>query len=381
MITGIRRAWALPVQREASLAGDFLQAPIASDQIFLLDVNVVLFLTGMFIETSASIIVLAPILGTRSLPFSARIAPATFAIGRNGLAGEAQRRPARQPPPGGVSHHARDSERSSRSTCEHERIAMPKFAANLTMMFNEVAFPERFASAARAGFRGVEFLFPYELPPQEVARLLRENDLQNALFNMPPGNWAAGERGMASLPGREEEFRAGVATAIEYALALGTPTVHALCGLLPPAADRDVHRAVYVDNLRHAARELARHGRTLVIEPINRRDIPGYFLNTQAEGHAICSAVGEPNIKVQMDFYHAQIVEGDLAITLEKYFKGIGHVQIASVPDRHEPDDGEVNYPYLFRRLDQLGYDGWVGCEYRPRGRTEDGLAWLREAS
>ncbi|HMV05554.1 MAG TPA: hydroxypyruvate isomerase family protein [Accumulibacter sp.] len=256
---------------------------------------------------------------------------------------------------------------------------MPRFAANLTMMFNELPFAERFAAAARAGFQGVEFLFPYELPASEVARLLRENSLVNALFNLPPGDWAAGERGVASLPGRQEEFRAGVQVALDYALALGTPTLHAMCGLLPVAAEREFHRAVYIENLRYAARALAEHGRTLVIEPINTRDIPGYFLNTQAEAHAVCAAVGEPNIKVQMDFYHAQIVEGDLSVKFRQYFARIGHVQIASVPERHEPDEGEVNYAHIFRLLDELGYDGWVGCEYRPRGRTEDGLCWLPE--
>ena len=254
---------------------------------------------------------------------------------------------------------------------------MPRFAANLSMMFNEVPFAERFAAAARAGFKGVEFLFPYELPAPEVARLLRANALENALFNLPPGDWAAGERGLASLPGREADFRASVEVAIEYALALGTPTLHAMCGLLPAGADRAAHRAVYVENLRHAARALRRHGRTLVIEPINPRDMPGYFLNTQAEAHAVREAVGEPNLKVQMDLYHAQIVEGDLAVKLRRHLADIGHVQIASVPDRHEPDEGEVNYPYLFRLLDELGYRGWVGCEYRPRARTEDGLGWL----
>ena len=255
---------------------------------------------------------------------------------------------------------------------------MPRFAANLSMMFNEVPFAERFAAAARAGFKGVEFLFPYELRAPEVARLLRANALENALFNLPPGDWAAGERGLASLPGREADFRASVDFAVEYALALGTPTLHAMCGLLPAGADRAAHGAVYVENLRHAARALARHGRTLVIEPINPRDMPGYFLNTQAEAHAVREAVGEPNLKVQMDLYHAQIVEGDLAVKLRRYLADIGHVQIASVPDRHEPDEGEVNYPYLFRLLDELGYRGWVGCEYRPRARTEDGLGWLR---
>jgi len=258
---------------------------------------------------------------------------------------------------------------------------MPKFAANLSMMFNEVPFPERFAAAAAAGFQGVEFLFPYELPAREVARLLADARLDNALFNLPPGDWAAGERGLASLPGREADFRASVEVAIEYAVALGTPTLHAMCGLVPAGADRAAHRAVYIANLRHAAREFARHGRTLVIEPINPRDMPGYFLSRQDDAHAIREAVGEPNLKVQMDLYHAQIVEGDLAVKLRRHVADIGHVQIAGVPDRHEPDEGEVNYPYLFRLLDELGYHGWVGCEYRPRGRTEDGLGWWRLAA
>ena len=255
---------------------------------------------------------------------------------------------------------------------------MPKFAANLTMMFNEVAFPERFAAAAKAGFKAVEFLFPYDHAPQDVARWLQENQLENVLFNLPPGDWAAGERGIAALPGREEEFRAGVARALEYAVALGTPRLHVMAGLVPPGADRARYRATYIENVRHAARELAKHGRTLLLEPINPRDMPGYFLNSQDEGHAVRAEVGEPNVKVQMDFYHAQIVDGDLAMTFRKHFDGIGHVQIASVPSRNEPDDGEVDYRYLFRLLDELGYEGWVGCEYRPRGRTEDGLGWLK---
>jgi hydroxypyruvate isomerase len=254
---------------------------------------------------------------------------------------------------------------------------MPKFAANLTMMFNEVPFPQRFAAAAKAGFQGVEFLFPYDHAPHEVAQWLHENGLTSALFNMPPGDWANGERGLAALPGREAEFRAGVARALEYAQALGTKRLHAMAGLVPAGAARARHREVFIDNLRYAARELARYGITLLIEPINPRDMPGYFLSSQAEAHAIRAAVGEPNLQVQLDFYHAQIVEGDLATGLRKYFGGVGHVQVASVPDRHEPDEGEVNYPWLFRLLDEMGYDGWVGCEYRPRGRTEDGLGWM----
>lgn len=257
---------------------------------------------------------------------------------------------------------------------------MPKFAANLTMMFNEVPFPERFAAASKAGFKAVEFLFPYDYPPQEVARWLKEGGLESVLINLPPGNWAAGERGMAALPGREEEFRAGVRTGLEYARALGTPSLHAMAGLIPAGADRERHRAVYIENLRFAAKELAGESRTLLIEPINTRDMPGYFLNTQGEAHAISEEVGESNLKVQMDFYHVQIGEGDLAVKLRRYLPGVGHLQIASVPERNEPDDGEVNYPYLFRLLDELGYQGWVGCEYRPRAGTENGLGWFRAA-
>ena len=257
---------------------------------------------------------------------------------------------------------------------------MPKFAANLSMMFNEVPLPERFGAAAAAGFEAVEFLFPYDYPPQEVASWLKQHDLKNVLFNLPPGDWAAGERGIAALPGREAEFRTGVARAIEYAQALATPNVHMMAGLVPAGADMSVHRALYLSNLRHAAAEVGKHGLNLLIEPINGRDMPGYFLQSQVQAHGLRMESGAPNVKVQMDFYHAQIVEGDLASTFKKYIEHIGHVQIASVPTRNEPDDGEVNYPFLYRLLDELGYQGWVGCEYRPRGRTEDGLGWLDAA-
>jgi hydroxypyruvate isomerase len=260
-------------------------------------------------------------------------------------------------------------------------FTVPQFAANLTMMFNEVAFPQRFAAAAAAGFKAVEFLFPYDHSPQEVSSWLNENGLENVLFNLPPGDWAAGERGIAALPGREAEFQAGVERGIEYALALGTPRLHMMAGLVAAGADRRIHRECYLGNLRHAARAAAKHGISVLIEPINGRDMPGYFVHTQAEAHALREESGEPNVKVQMDFYHAQIVEGDLAHTFKKHFDGIGHVQIASVPSRNEPDDGEVNYPYLFRLLDELGYEGWIGCEYRPRGKTEDGLGWLAAAT
>jgi hydroxypyruvate isomerase len=255
---------------------------------------------------------------------------------------------------------------------------VPKFAANLTMMFNEVPFPQRFAAAAAAGFNAVEFLFPYDYPAQDVAGWLRASALENALFNLPPGDWAGGERGIACLPGREAQFREGVARALTYARALGTRKLHMMAGLLPAGADVAVCRAVYLANLRYAAKEAARHGITVLIEPINARDMPGYFLSSQAQAHELRVEADQPNVAVQMDFYHAQITEGDLAMTLRRYIDGVGHVQIAGVPDRHEPDLGEVNYPYLFQLLDTLGYDGWIGCEYRPRGRTEDGLGWLK---
>jgi hydroxypyruvate isomerase len=210
-----------------------------------------------------------------------------------------------------------------------------------------------------------------------VAGWLEDNGLENVVFNMPPGNWSGGERGLASLPGREAEFREGVALALEYASALNTPRLHAMAGLFPCDGDRTVHRDVYARNLTFAAAELARHGRTLLIEPINTRDIPGYFLNTQADAHAFREQVAALNLKVQMDFYHTQIVEGDVATKFAKYRGDIGHLQIASVPARQEPDDGELDYRYVLRLVDESGYDGWVGCEYRPRGRTEDGLGWM----
>jgi hydroxypyruvate isomerase len=199
------------------------------------------------------------------------------------------------------------------------------------------------------------------------------------LFNLPPGNWDAGERGIASLPGREAEFQAGVATALAYAKALGTPRLHAMAGLLPEGADRNAYLDRYVENLRYAARQLAQHGLTLLIEPINGRDMPGYLLQTQTEAHAVRERVGEANLKVQMDLYHAQIMGGDLSATLRRYIGHVGHIQVAGVPDRHEPDQGELNVKHLFGLLDELGYQGWVGCEYRPLGKTQDGLQWIRE--
>ena len=255
---------------------------------------------------------------------------------------------------------------------------MPKLAANLSMMYQEHPFLDRFAAAAKDGFKAVEFLFPYDFPAADVKARLGDAGLVLALFNAPPGNWGAGERGLSSLPGREEEFRRGVATALDYARVLGNQRLHVMAGLIQPGEDRARHRAVYLANLAYAAKQAASLGITVVIEPINTRDIPGFFLNRQDEAHAICAEVGAPNLKVQFDLYHCQIVEGDLAMKLRKYMAGTGHIQIAGVPERHEPDIGEINYPYLFGVMDELGYDGWVGCEYRPRGETSAGLGWAR---
>ena len=257
---------------------------------------------------------------------------------------------------------------------------MPRFAANLTMMFNEVPFLERFAEAAQAGFRAVEFLSPYDFQPNEVAARAREHKLEVVLFNAALGDWAAGERGLASLPGREHDFDASIANALRYAKAFGCPRLHVMAGLLPEGADaeeRGRRVRTYVRNLKRAADEARAFDVSVLIEPINTRDMPHYLLNTQAEAHAIREEVGSPNLKVQMDFYHCQIVEGDLAETFRRWQPHIGHVQIAGVPGRHEPDVGEIHYPYLFKLLDELRYDGWIGCEYRPKTTTLDGLHWL----
>ncbi len=254
---------------------------------------------------------------------------------------------------------------------------MPRFAANLSMMFADSPFLERFARAHAAGFEAVEFLFPYEFPPEALAAELRRFSLTQALFNLPPGDWARGERGLAALPGRRDEFRQSVETALRYASALGCRTLHCMAGVLPAGADLAACEEIYVENLRFAARRCAEEGITLVIEPINTRDIPGYFLNYQAQARRIIERVGEANLKLQLDLYHCQIMEGDLTRHIEAYADIIAHVQIAGVPERHEPDVGEINYPYLFAVLDRVGYSGWVGCEYRPKGRTEDGLGWF----
>lgn len=262
---------------------------------------------------------------------------------------------------------------------------MPRFAANLSLLYNDVDFLDRFAVAARDGFKAVEYLFPYAYPAQALATRLQANGLQQVLFNAPPGDWAAGERGLASLPGREAEFREGIATALDYARALHCPSIHVMAGLVPQGADAAAVRATYVANVRHAAEQAAPHGIQILLEPINGRDMPGFFLSRQDQAHALIAEIGAANVKVQMDLYHAQIVEGDLAMKIRQYLPtgNVGHLQIAGVPERHEPDVGEVNYTYLFKLLDRLGYDGWIGCEYRPaRGAaphaTSDGLGWLK---
>ncbi len=253
---------------------------------------------------------------------------------------------------------------------------MPKLAANLTMMFNEVPFLDRFAAAAAAGFRGVEFLFPYEHSPETVVSRLRSARLSQALFNMPPGDWAAGERGIAALPGREAEFAAGIERALVYAEALNCPLVHPMAGF---GADGDeTATATYIANIRAAADAFAPSGRRIVLEPINHRDMPGYFLHTTGQAVALIERIARPNVALQLDLYHAQISEGDLEHKIRSLAAHTAHVQIAGNPARHEPNVGEVNYAYLLGVLDEVGYDGWIGCEYRPAGATVAGLDWAK---
>jgi hydroxypyruvate isomerase len=254
---------------------------------------------------------------------------------------------------------------------------MPRFSANLSFLYGDVPFLDRFAAAAGDGFRAVEFAFAYEFAPGEIAARLQANGLQQVLINTPQGN-ARGDRGLAALPGREREFASGLATALDLATALNCPRIHVMAGVLSDAAQHARARATFVENLRLAARAASERGIGLTIEPINPRDIPGYFLNSQAEAHAIREEVGAPNLSVQMDLYHAQIVEGDLTEKLKRWLPHIGHIQVAGVPERHEPDTGEVNYRHLFALLDELGYRGWIGCEYRPRNGTSAGLGWMK---
>jgi hydroxypyruvate isomerase len=257
---------------------------------------------------------------------------------------------------------------------------MPRFAANVSMLFTEAPFLDRFALAAHAGFAAVECQFPYEAPAPEIRARLDAHGLRMVLHNLPAGDWAGGERGLAGLPGREDEFRAGVARAIDYAQALGVPQLNCLAGIAPPGADAALVRRTLVGNLRFAASRLADAGLRLLVEPINRFDIPGFIVNRSAQALALLDEVGAANAFLQYDVYHAQRMEGELAATLRAQLARIGHVQVADNPGRHEPGTGEIRFAFLFEELDRLGYAGWVGCEYRPRTTTEASLGWLQRA-
>ena len=256
---------------------------------------------------------------------------------------------------------------------------MPKFAANLTMLFNEVPFLDRFEMAAKSGFKAVEFLFPYPFPATDIMQKLDQHQLTLVLHNLPAGDWEAGERGIACHPERKEEFRAGVAKAIEYAKVLGVHQLNCLAGKIPTGSDITVVHATFVENLRYATSELKKANLRLLIEPINTFDIPGFFLNTTHQAIDILSEVGADNLFVQYDIYHAQRMEGELANTIEKNLAKIAHIQLADNPGRNEPGTGEINYAYLFKFLDRLGYSGWVGCEYKPATSTEAGLGWIKQ--
>jgi 2-dehydrotetronate isomerase len=257
---------------------------------------------------------------------------------------------------------------------------VPRFSANLSMMYTEHPFLDRFAAAAADGFTAVEYLLPYEYPAPQLRGLLDGNGLQQALFNAPPGDFEAGERGIASLPGREAEFRNGFDRALDYAETMDCPRVHVMAGLVPAGAERDEQVKVYRDNLGWAAGRAQTRGVDVLIEPINQRDMPGYLLSLQDEAHQIVVEIGAPNLKVQLDLYHCQITEGDLTMRLRVDLPTgrVGHLQIAGVPDRHEPDRGELAIDYLLAVIDEVGFDGWVGCEYRPAAGTTDGLGWMK---
>jgi hydroxypyruvate isomerase len=258
---------------------------------------------------------------------------------------------------------------------------MPKFSANISMLFPERPFLERFSAAAAAGFQAVEYVQPYEYPAEQIAELLHKHKLKQALFNMPPGDWAAGERGIGCLPDRVGEFQDGVAKVVQYAKVLECPLINCLAGVKPAAVSSDRAMATLAGNLRFAAAELKKIGVALMTEPINFHDIPGFFLNTSAQGIAAIDAAGGDSLKLQYDIYHMQRMEGELAETITRLMPRIGHFQIAGNPKRTEPDQGEINYLFLLQLIDRLGYTGWIGAEYKPVGRTEDGLGWLKEWS
>lgn len=254
---------------------------------------------------------------------------------------------------------------------------MLKFSANLTMLFNEVEFLERFGRARQAGFKGVEYLFPYDWDKQILAAKLSDYHLEQVLFNLPSGNWAAGERGVACLPDRVTEFQQGVGTAIEYAKALGCHQLNCLVGLTPIGVPSDRILQVLVDNLKFAAVSLQKEGIRLLVEPLNKFDIPEFYLSHTKDAMELFRLVGHINLWLQYDIYHMQIMEGDLTRTIRENLPRIAHIQLADNPGRHEPGTGEINYGYLFQAIDEMGYSGWLGCEYKPVGKTEDGLKWL----
>ncbi len=257
---------------------------------------------------------------------------------------------------------------------------MPRFAANLSMLFTEVPFLDRFERAARAGFSSVEFLFPYPFATADIKNRLESNRLRIVLHNLPAGDWDAGERGIACLPDRVAEFRAGVVKAVEVGSALGVPQINCLAGKAPAGVDDALLRQTFVENLRFAAAELKKAGIKLLIEPINNYDIPGFWLNKTDKALAIIDEVGSDNLFLQYDIYHAQRYEGELAATMGKHIARIAHIQVADNPGRNEPGTGEINYNFLFAHLDRIGYKGWVGCEYKPATTTEAGLGWLESA-
>lgn len=253
-----------------------------------------------------------------------------------------------------------------------------QFAANLSFLYQDLPFLDRIDAAARDGFKGVEYVSPLDVAARDIRQRLDDNGVQQVLFNAAVGQWAKGERGIGALPGHQEAFRDAMERALEYAGVLGNRLLHVMAGLLPATADRAAHAAAFQENLAWAAQQAAAQGVTLLLEPINQRDMPGYFLSYQRDALALIDAVGASNVALQFDCYHCQIMEGDVVTRLHALKDRIGHIQIASVPGRHEPDGEELNYPFVFEALRQMEYEGWIGCEYKPRAGTSEGLAWLR---
>ncbi|MEY3036676.1 MAG: 2-oxo-tetronate isomerase [Burkholderiaceae bacterium] len=254
---------------------------------------------------------------------------------------------------------------------------MPRFAANVSLLFTEQPFLQRFEAAAQAGFEAVECLFPYSHPATEVAAALRDSGLRMVLHNAPPGQWQQGERGLACLPGREDDFKQSLAQALRYADALEVPRVHVMAGLVPAGVPHATWHATWLANLRHAAHELAAAGRQMLLEPLNAHDVPGYALGSVGQAEQLLDTLQAPNAALQFDIYHAQRTQGELASTLTRVLPRVGHMQLADVPGRHQPGTGEIAYPFLFEHIDRLGYNGWIGCEYHPTGSTQESLGWL----